>query len=178
MGGNDGRKDGQGAGRRDVAGGRGLQGLRDCGAGRSRGGRGEARRREQRRVHQSGFRQLLKLDLQKDRRCIGDAHGTCYSGILALAGDRIVRGRVQEKVSHADPDHDRLGHRHRAGAGKKRDLLVKKVFDAKKREAEEGERRHGNVFSNYAHGLPALLPLLFARHSSQAKNAAKSARLK
>ena len=32
-GGNDGRKDGQGAGRRDVAGGRGLQGLRDCGAG-------------------------------------------------------------------------------------------------------------------------------------------------
>lgn len=127
---------------------------------------------------QSGFRQLLKLDLQKDRRCIGDAHGTCYSGILALAGDRIVRGRVQEKASHADPDHDRLGHRHRAGAGKKRDLLVKKVFDAKKREVEEGERRHGNVFSNYAHGLPALLPLLFARHSSQAKNAAKSARLK
>lgn len=102
-GGNDGRKDGQGAGRRDVAGGCGLQGLRNCGAGRSRGGRGEARRREQRRAHQSGFRQLLKLDLQKDRRCIGDAHGTCYSGILALAGDRIVRGRAN-KAEAQKPD--------------------------------------------------------------------------
>lgn len=88
---------------RNVAGGRGLQGLRDCGAGRSRGGRGEARRREQRRAHQSGFRQLLKLDLQKDRRCIGDAHGTCYSGILALADDRIVRGRAN-KAEAQKPD--------------------------------------------------------------------------
>lgn len=52
---------------------------------------------------QSGFRQLLKLDLQKDRRCIGAAHGTCYSGILALAGDRIVRGRAN-KAEAQKPD--------------------------------------------------------------------------
>lgn len=132
----------------------------------------EARRRPQRRRQPAALRRRSRRSTPRL-----DPPGDEQQGLDPALG-KPQRGRVQEKASHADPDHDRLGHRHRAGAGKKRDLLVKKVFDAKKREVEEGERRHGNVFSNYAHGLPALLPLLFARHSSQAKNAAKSARLK